>query len=241
MANVEFQDWGVCNYQQAWEQQEEIFSNTVALKTANRDQEIKTETKNHLIFCEHPHVYTLGKSGKIDNLLLDDSELKEKQAEFYRINRGGDITYHGPGQLVGYPIFDLDHFFTDIHKYLRYLEEAIILTLKDYQIESGRIAGLTGVWVEPENQEKARKICAMGIRCSRWVTMHGFAFNVNTDLSYFKHIIPCGIDDKAVTSLAAELGKQVDMNELKSILKNHLAQLFNFNYINSYDKPILRN
>ena len=241
MANVEFQDWGICNYQQAWKQQEEIFSNTVALKTANRDQEIKTETKNHLIFCEHPHVYTLGKSGKIDNLLLDDSELKEKQAEFYRINRGGDITYHGPGQLVGYPIFDLDHFFTDIHKYLRYLEEAIILTLKDYQIESGRIAGLTGVWVEPENQEKARKICAMGIRCSRWITMHGFAFNVNTDLSYFKHIIPCGIDDKAVTSLAAELGKQVDMNELKSILKNHLAQLFNFNYINSYDKPILRN
>ena len=241
MANVEFQDWGICNYQQAWKQQEEIFSNTVALKTANRDQEIKTETKNHLIFCEHPHVYTLGKSGKIDNLLLDDSELKEKQAEFYRINRGGDITYHGPGQLVGYPIFDLDHFFTDIHKYLRYLEEAIILTLKDYQIESGRIAGLTGVWVEPENQEKARKICAMGIRCSRWITMHGFAFNVNTDLSYFKHIIPCGIDDKAVTSLAAELGKQVDMNEIKSILKNHLAQLFNFNYINSYDKPILRN
>ena len=241
MANVEFQDWGICNYQQAWEQQEEIFSNTVALKTANRDQEIKTETKNHLIFCEHPHVYTLGKSGKIDNLLLDDSELKEKQAEFYRINRGGDITYHGPGQLVGYPIFDLDHFFTDIHKYLRYLEEAIILTLIDYQIESGRIAGLTGVWVEPENQEKARKICAMGIRCSRWITMHGFAFNVNTDLSYFKHIIPCGIDDKAVTSLAAELGKQVDMNEIKSILKNHLAQLFNFNYINSYDKPILRN
>lgn len=241
MANVEFQDWGICNYQQAWKQQEEIFSNTVALKTANRDQEIKTETKNHLIFCEHPHVYTLGKSGKIDNLLLDDSELKEKQAEFYRINRGGDITYHGPGQLVGYPIFDLDHFFTDIHKYLRYLEEAIILTLKDYQIESGRIAGLTGVWVEPENQEKARKICALGIRCSRWVTMHGFAFNVNTDLSYFKHIIPCGIDDKAVTSLAFELGKQVDMNELKSILKNHLAQLFNFNYINSYDKPILRN
>ena len=241
MANVEFQDWGICNYQQAWKQQEEIFSNKVALKTANRDQEIKTETKNHLIFCEHPHVYTLGKSGKIDNLLLDDSELKEKQAEFYRINRGGDITYHGPGQLVGYPIFDLDHFFTDIHKYLRYLEEAIILTLKDYQIESGRIAGLTGVWVEPENQEKARKICALGIRCSRWVTMHGFAFNVNTDLSYFKHIIPCGIDDKAVTSLAFELGKQVDMNELKSILKNHLAQLFNFNYINSYDKPILRN
>ncbi len=231
MTKVEFQDWGICEYQRAWKKQEEIFDHTVSVKTANRNLENPIETKNYLIFCEHTHVYTLGKSGKLENLLLDESGLKNHDAEFYKINRGGDITYHGSGQLVGYPILDLDHFFTDIHKYLRLLEEAIILTLKDYQISAGRIEGLTGVWIDFENLEKARKICAMGIRCSRWVTMHGFAFNVNTDLSYFSHIIPCGIDDKAVTSLEKELGRKVDMEELKPILKKHLSQLLEFTYL----------
>ncbi|MEO8087429.1 MAG: lipoyl(octanoyl) transferase LipB, partial [Bacteroidota bacterium] len=184
------------------------------------------QTSNYLLFCEHPHVYTLGKSGKENHLLINDEQLKNNDAEYFRINRGGDITYHGPGQLVGYPILDLENFFTDIHKYLRYLEEAIILTLKEYGIEGGRIKGLTGVWLDSTDDERARKIAAFGVRCSRWITMHGFAFNINTDLSYFGNIIPCGIQDKAVTSLEREIGRKADMEEIKNKVRTHLANLF---------------
>lgn len=222
---VEFLDWGLIDYEQAWADQEKIFQDTVTLKTQNRTNNTTLETPNYLIFCEHPHVYTLGKSGHPENLLLDEKGLEEKHATYYKINRGGDITYHGPGQLVGYPILDLDNFFTDIHLYLRTLEEAVILTLKDYGVEAGRYPGFTGVWLDADN-DKARKICALGVRCSRWVTMHGFAFNVNANLDYFKNIIPCGIDDKAVTSLEYELGKALDMDEVKGKLKGHIADLF---------------
>ncbi len=222
---VEFVDWGLVDYQEAWDRQDAVFSKTVALKTENRTNNTHLETPNYLIFCEHPHVYTLGKSGHPENLLLDESGLKEKQATYYKINRGGDITYHGPGQIVGYPILDLDNFFTDIHLYLRTLEEAVILTLKDYGIEAGRYPGYTGVWLDADN-DKARKICALGVRCSRWVTMHGFAFNVNTDLNYFRNIVPCGIDDKDVTSMERELGAAQDIDEVKQKLKQHIAALF---------------
>ena len=218
-------DWGLVDYQSAWTRQEEIFDQIVALKTQNRTNGTTLETPNYLIFCEHTHVYTLGKSGKQENLLLNESGLEEKHATFHKINRGGDITYHGPGQIVGYPILDLDNFFTDIHLYLRTLEEAVILTLNDYGIHAGRYAGFTGVWLDADN-EKARKICALGVRCSRWVTMHGFAFNVNTDLDYFKNIVPCGIDDKDVTSMQRELGHSLDMEEVKAKLKHHIAALF---------------
>jgi len=235
---VLFDDWGLIDYKEAWGKQEELFNSTVKLKSEIRnrqnltlaetgaaDEEI-TLTPNYLVFCEHPHVYTLGKSGKFEHLLLDEDGLKEKEAVYYPVNRGGDITYHGPGQIVGYPILDLDNFFTDIHLYLRTLEEAVILTLADYGLTAGRYPGYTGVWFDADN-DKARKICAMGVRCSRWVTMHGFALNVNTDLSYFGNMIPCGIDDKAVTSMQAELGKEVDINEVKKILKHHISVLFN--------------
>jgi lipoyl(octanoyl) transferase len=180
---------------------------------------------------EHPHVYTLGKSGKPEHLLLDETGLEAHAATYYKINRGGDITYHGPGQLVGYPILDLDHFFTDIHRYLRYLEEAIILTLAEYGLPAGRIEGLTGVWLDHDTLKNPRKICALGVKSSRWVTMHGFAFNINVDLSYFGHIVPCGIDDKAVTSLHLELGRRVDVEEVKEKVKKHLAALFEMNLI----------
>lgn len=222
---VEFVDWGLVDYQDAWDRQEFIFNSTIAVKTNNRNNETTEETPNFLVFCEHPHVYTLGKSGHPENLLLDEKGLEDKAATYYKINRGGDITYHGPGQLVGYPILDLDNFFTDIHLYLRTLEEAVILTLAAYGINAGRYPGFTGVWIDGDN-EKARKICAMGVRCSRWVTMHGFAFNVNADLDYFKNIIPCGIDDKDVTSMERELGHPVDLSELKKILKKNIADLF---------------
>lgn len=222
---VEFIDWGLTDYQEAWDRQELIFNQTIAVKTDNRNNNTTTETPNHLVFVEHPHVYTLGKSGHPENLLLDEQGLMEKEATYYKINRGGDITYHGPGQIVGYPILDLDNFFTDIHLYLRTLEDAIILTLKDYGIPSGRYPGFTGVWLDADN-EKARKICAMGVRCSRWVTMHGFAFNVNTDLNYFKNIVPCGIDDKDVTSMQRELGHALNMEEVKEVLKGHISSLF---------------
>jgi lipoyl(octanoyl) transferase len=213
------------DYQQAWDRQELVFSETVQAKTQNRNNNTTVPVKNHLIFVEHPHVYTLGKSGKPENLLLNEAELKRKSASYYKINRGGDITYHGPGQLVGYPILDLDNFFTDIHLYLRTLEEAVILTLADYGIKGGRYEGYTGVWLDADN-ERARKICAMGVRCSRWVTMHGLAFNVNTDLSYFKNIVPCGIDDKDVTSMERELRYKLDIDEVKQKLKIHIAELF---------------
>ncbi|GEM69519.1 octanoyltransferase [Sphingobacterium mizutaii NBRC 14946 = DSM 11724] len=222
---VKFIDWGLLDYQDAWDKQEEIFAKTLAIKHDNRVNNTQDPTPNFLIFTEHPHVYTLGKSGHLEYLLLDEEGLKEKEATFYKINRGGDITYHGPGQIVGYPILDLDNFFTDIHLYLRTLEEAIILTLADYGIEAGRYPGYTGVWLDPDN-EKARKICAMGVRASRWVTMHGFAFNVNADLAYFGNIVPCGIDDKDVTSMESELGHKVDVEEVKAKLRSHLAELF---------------
>lgn len=225
---VAFADWGLLDYQQAWNRQEEIFAQTVALKVANRTHPAKEKiTPNYLFFVQHPHVYTLGKSGKADNLLLDDMGLQNVAAQYHKINRGGDITYHGPGQIVGYPILDLDNFFTDIHLYLRTLEEAVILTLRDYGIIAGRLAGSTGVWLDAQIPAQARKICALGVRCSRWVTMHGFAFNVNTDLSYFKNIIPCGIDDKAVTSLQQEKGYALNIDEVKTILKGHIMTLFN--------------
>jgi lipoyl(octanoyl) transferase len=225
---VNFLELGLIDYQEAWDYQEKLFAKTVAVKTENRDllPEQQIPTPNFLLFCEHPHVYTLGKSGKADHLLLGEQELEGKQAKFYKINRGGDITYHGPGQLVGYPILDLDNFFTDIHKYMRFLEEAIILTLADFSINAGRISGLTGVWLDYEAQKNPRKICALGVKSSRWVTMHGFALNVNTDLSYFNNIVPCGIQDKAVTSMAAEIGQNLNMAEVSIILKSHLASLF---------------
>lgn len=228
MRQVLFHDLGLIPYADAWALQTRLFQTTIDRKLANRslpDNE-QRPTEDHLLFCEHPHVYTLGKSGKQSHLLLNEEGLREKGVQFFPIDRGGDITYHGPGQIVGYPIFDLDHHFTDIHRFLRTLEEAIIGTLEAYGIKAGRIDGLTGVWLDWTEPLKARKICAFGIRASRWVTMHGFAFNVNTDLSYFENIVPCGIADKGVTSLAKELGREVDIDEVKERLKVELANLF---------------
>ena len=219
------QDLGLIDYKEAWDLQESLLKESVDLKVANRINNSDNLPVNHLLFCEHPHVYTLGKSGKQEHLLLDDLQLTEVSATYYKINRGGDITYHGPGQLVGYPILDLENFFTDIHKYLRLLEEAIIKTCAAFGIEAGRNPGFTGVWLDADGPN-ARKICAMGVRCSRWVTMHGFAFNVNTDLNYFKHIVPCGIDDKAVTSLQQELGYAIEINEVKNIFLKYFKEVF---------------
>lgn len=225
---VNFQNLGLIDYQEAWDYQEKLLHAIIEKKINNRNKSSENQeyTENHLLFCEHPHVYTLGKSGDEKHILLTNEALKEKKASFYKINRGGDITYHGPGQIVGYPILDLENFFTDIHKYLRYLEEAVILTLKEFNIEAGRIAGLTGVWLDHEKQKNPRKICALGVKSSRWVTMHGFAFNVNTDLAYFNHIIPCGIADKAVTSLEKELNAPQDMQVVQKKLVKHLSAIF---------------
>lgn len=225
---VKFLDLGLKDYKEAWDYQEKLFSETVATKIENRSlpPEQQKPTQNYLLFVEHPHVYTLGKSGEASHLLLNEEGLKTKEASFYKINRGGDITYHGPGQLVGYPILDLENFFTDIHRYLRLLEEAVILTLADYGVETGRIPGLTGVWLDHVAQQRPRKICALGVKTSRWITMHGFALNVNSDISYFGNIVPCGIPDKAVTSLHLELGRQVDEAEVKKKVKHHIAALF---------------
>ena len=225
---VKFSDLGLIDYKECWDYQEQLFQEIISIKTQNRNApaDSQLQTRSQLIFCEHPHVYTLGKSGDEKNLLLNESQLETKKATYYKINRGGDITYHGPGQIVGYPILDLDNFFTDIHKYLRLLEETIILTLKDYGMETGRIEGLTGVWLDWNNPLKARKICALGVRTSRWVTMHGFAFNVNSDLSYFKNIIPCGINDKAVTSMNKELGRELDMEEVKAKVRKYFSEVF---------------
>ena len=231
MPNVVFEDLGLIDYKEAWDYQEKLFNEILDVKKNNRKKNRQDSSISYLLFCEHPHVYTLGKSGDENNLLVNEAYLNSRGATFYKINRGGDITYHGPGQIVGYPILDLDNFFTDIHKYLRYLEEAVILTLADYGIESTRSDGETGVWLDVGG-EKARKICALGVRSSRWVTMHGFAFNVNCDLSYFGSIIPCGIVDKSVTSMQKELGKEVDMQEVQQRLKGHLESLFDFNFIN---------
>ncbi len=233
MNKVHFIDWGVINYKEAWDKQEELFKQKVDQKLLNRDipESERTQIEHHLIFCEHPHVYTLGKSGSIENLLVDDEQLKNLNATYYPINRGGDITYHGPGQIVGYPILDLDQFFTDIHKYLRLLEESIIITLAEYGIKGERYDGFTGVWLDVDDKLKARKICAMGVRCSRWVTMHGFAFNVNTNLDYFKNIVPCGIDDKQVTSLQKELNREIDFEEVKEKLKKNISTVFGFTWL----------
>jgi len=228
MRHIHLRDLGLIDYATAWDLQTRLFKETIDRKVANRSlpEHEQLVTKDHLLFCEHNHVYTLGKSGKQSHLLLNEQGLREKGVQFFPIDRGGDITYHGPGQIVGYPIFDLDHHFTDIHRYLRTLEEAIIGTLEAYGIKAGRIEGLTGVWLDFNEPQKARKICAFGIRASRWVTMHGFAFNVNTDLSYFQNIVPCGITDKGVTSMAAELGGEVAIEEVKNRLRLEIADLF---------------
>jgi len=226
--NTKFIDLGLIDYQQAWDYQTELFNQTLEVKSKNRNLPINEQqtTNNYLIFCEHPHVYTLGKSGDENNLLIKKEELHSIQATYYQINRGGDITYHGPGQIVVYPILDLENFFTDIHQYMRLLEEAVIQTLKEFNVESIRIKGLTGVWLGGGDSTKARKICALGVKMSRWVSLHGLAFNVNVDLNYFKHIVPCGIDDKEVTSLEKEVGTKQDMNAVKLVLKNNIFSLF---------------
>jgi lipoyl(octanoyl) transferase len=232
---IQLKDLGNKDYKATWEYQEELFKGIVDLKIQNRKDETSLPTPNYFLFVEHPHVYTLGKSGDLSNLLLSEKQLEAKGATFYKINRGGDITYHGPGQIVGYPILDLENFFTDIHKYLRLLEEAIILTLAEYGLNSTRSEGETGVWLGV-GTPFARKICAMGVRASRWVTMHGFALNVNADLGYFDNIIPCGIRGKAVTSLNVELGvEKVDENEVKAKILNHFTQLFECSVIGSLE------
>jgi lipoyl(octanoyl) transferase len=233
---VKFIDLNRIKYKEAWDEQTRLHEELKAIKKHNKfkeESEEKKEQKHYLLFCEHSHVYTLGRSGSMDNLLLNEEQLDQKEIDFFPINRGGDITYHGPGQIVGYPILDLEFFFRDIHKYVRIIEEAIICTLAEYKVESGRIEGMSGVWLEANETHPKRKICAVGIHLSRWVTMHGFAFNVNTDLSLFKNIIPCGIvdDDKTVTSLAFELGvKEMDMEEVKGKVRIHLADLMEFEY-----------
>jgi len=225
---VFFKDLGLTDYKKAWDLQEKILKEIVDVKLANRDIPLQEQLKgrHHLLFCEHPPVITLGRSGSIENLLFNEAFLKSKGIQFYKNNRGGDITFHGPEQIVGYPILDLDHFFTDIHKYMRFLEEMIIRTLAEYDIEADRLKGATGVWLDKDLPGKARKICAMGVKCSRWVTMHGFAFNVNTDLSYFNYINPCGFTDKGVTSLEKELGYKVALKEVKLKLLKHFSDLF---------------
>lgn len=231
MRTVKFEDLGTKDYKETWDYQELLFDEIVRTKSNNRKllEEDRIPTEDKLLFVHHPHVYTLGKSGKVEHLLISEEKMKEEGIDWYKINRGGDITYHGPGQLVGYPIFDLDEHFTDIHKYLRYLEEAIIRTMSEYGLEGTRSEGETGVWLDV-GTPKARKICAMGVRASRWVTMHGFAFNVNVDLKYFDYIVPCGITDKAVTSLHLELGYEPDMDEVKEKVKKHLSDLFTIRY-----------
>ncbi|OMQ09537.1 lipoyl(octanoyl) transferase LipB [[Flexibacter] sp. ATCC 35103] len=228
---IQLRDLGNKDYKSTWEYQEDLFKDIVDLKIKNRREELDLETPNYLLFVEHPHVYTLGKSGDLENLLLNEKQLEAKGATFYKINRGGDITYHGPGQIVGYPILDLENFFTDIHKYLRFLEESIILTLEEYGLKCGRSEGETGVWLDV-GTPFARKICALGVRASRWVTMHGFALNVNVDLGYFDNIIPCGIRGKGVTSLQVELGvEKVDEQEVKDKIVKHMTQLFEAEFV----------
>jgi lipoyl(octanoyl) transferase len=228
-----YEHLGFIDYKQAWDYQTRLFQENLDIKAFNRTAPAAEQqlSRNHLLFCEHPHVYTLGKSGKEENLLITPEQLAEAGATFYRINRGGDITYHGPGQIVVYPIIDLENFFTDIHRYMRTLEESVIRTCAHYDLKAGRIEGLTGVWIDFDHPETARKICALGVKTSRWVTMHGLAFNVNTSLNYFDHIIPCGIDDKAVTSLERELGFKQDMGQVEEKLKEEIVKLFDFELV----------
>jgi len=229
---VQVVDLNLAPYQEAWDLQERLMSDISEIKLANRNvsQSDQALTPNYLLFCQHPHVYTLGKSGDASHLLMQEEFLHTINASFFKTNRGGDITYHGPGQLVGYPIFDLENFYTDIHLYLRMLEEAIILTCQDYGLLAGRINGLTGVWINHES-DQARKICAFGVKASRWISMHGFSFNANSDLSYFSHIVPCGISEKGVTSLSHELGVDVNEFEVKELVLGHLSDLFGFEII----------
>ncbi len=231
--NVQFVDLGLVPYKETWDLQEALMAHTAEIKLANRhlSESEQKQTPNFLLFCEHPHVYTLGKSGDESHLLMQESFLHTIGASFFRTNRGGDITYHGPGQIVGYPIFDLENFFTDIHLYLRMLEEAIIRTCTSYGLQAGRIDGLTGVWINPES-DHPKKICAFGVKASRWISMHGFALNVNADLSYFSHIVPCGIATKGVTSLSQELGHPVDMSEVKNRVMTNLRLLFEYTQAN---------
>ncbi len=230
---VSFRDLGTIDYKEAWDYQETLFKSIIDRKMQNRANEngVQVPTDNYLLFCEHPHVYTLGKNGSENNLLVNMLQLSEKKASYYKINRGGDITYHGPGQIVGYPILDLDNFSPDIHQYVADLEEAVIRTIASYGLTGERLKGASGVWLDAGNPGLARKICAIGIRSSRWVTMHGFAFNVNTDLSYFDLINPCGFTDKKATSLQEELGAAVDISEVKPVLKGHLADLFSMQIV----------
>ena len=232
MESVEFRDLGLMEYKAAWDYQENLLQENLRIKSVvhNSDVAVDTKslpTKHYLLFVEHPPVYTLGKSGKVEHVLINEEQRLQQGIEFFHTNRGGDITFHGPQQIVGYPIFDLEKFYTDIGRYLRELEEVIILTLQDYGIIAGRSPGETGVWIDAAIKEKARKICAMGVRCSRWVTMHGFALNVNTDLNYFNHIIPSGIPDKKVTSIKDELGMEVNIDEVKTKLKTNFSRVFN--------------
>lgn len=227
-------DLGLIDYAKAWNNQTELFESIVEVKKQNRnlpDQE-QAHTSNYLIFCEHPHVFTLGKSGEEKNLLIEKDKLESIGATYHHTNRGGDITYHGPGQIVVYPIIDLENFFTDIHKYMRWLEEAVIQTLNEFGLESGRIKGLTGVWIDHDNEKTSRKIAALGVKTSRWVTLHGLAFNVNTNLDYFKYIVPCGLDDKAVTSMEKELGHSQDLLKIKSTLLKKICSIFEMEMIN---------
>lgn len=228
-----FIDLGLKDFKEAWDYQTDLFQEILSVKTANRDlnPDQQKPTFNYLIFCEHPHVYTLGKSGNVRNLLVRTDELSSLQATYYHINRGGDITYHGPGQLVCYPVFDLENFFTDIHVYMRSLEEAVIQTLGEFDIIAGRIPGLTGVWVNYESPEKARKICAMGVKTSRWVTMHGLALNINTNLEYFKNIVACGIQDKSVTSMEKELKTKLDFSLVSQVLKEKIRRQFGIEWL----------
>ena len=231
MQQVIFEDWGKIEYGTAWDQQEAILKENLAVKAqwfgkSEEEKDRSIDTNHHFILCEHPHVYTLGKSGMMENLLLNDSRLKELDVTFYKTNRGGDITYHGPQQIVGYPILDLEKIYTDLGKYMRGLEEVIIRTIAHWGLVGDRLPGSTGVWLDADIKGKERKICAMGVRCSRWVTMHGFALNVNTDLKYFDYIVPCGIADKGVTSMQKELGEAIDMELVKVEIKKHFEEVF---------------
>lgn len=234
---VQYRDLGLIDYKEAWDYQEGLFDGIIKQKMLNRnsDADEQIPTDNYLLFCEHPHVYTLGKNGSENNLLIGQMQLSDKKATFYKINRGGDITYHGPGQLVGYPILDLDNFSPDVHQYVSFLEEAVIRTISEYGLDGTRLKGASGVWLDPDNPAKARKICAVGIRTSRWVTMHGFAFNINSDLSYFDLINPCGFTDKKATSLQTELKRSFDMEEVKDKVLKHLTTLFGMEVFISQD------
>lgn len=257
--NVIFQDLGLLDYQSAWNYQEKLLKENVAIKSLVQSSKFREEsqeievtihdslpiaigitTQHYLLFVEHPPVYTLGKSGKEEHILISEEEQKQRGIQYFKTNRGGDITFHGPQQIVGYPILDLEKFYTDIGKYLRNLEEVIILTLAEYGIKGERSKGETGVWIEPGINGKERKICALGVRCSRWITMHGFAFNVNNDLSYFNYIIPCGIENKKVTSLEKELGRKVDFEEAKEKVKNNFAAVFNVEFLQPDQKSFAR-